>query len=339
MARFLKVSLPIAAFALAAWYMLVPPPHKALAQFAAAGTFISTPSGGSANAQTIVVSNISSDADLVGVPITFLPGVANTGPVTLNAGFGTHNIKRMPSATVLGGGELQINIPITVMLNASNGSFLIMSAQDTTPVGTAIDIRGSVAPTGYLIEDGSCVSQTTYATLFAVINTTYGSCGGGLFALPDSRGTMFAALDNQGSNGAANRITSAGSGCAATSPTLCGAQNQTLTLAQLPGGITASGSNAINSSGSNNISVTFAGYVPYIPNNSVGSVPTVATGADKAPYATDGSSWSGVNGSNATANNISVSSTTTINVTSNNTGGLAHPILNPISLGLRAIKY
>lgn len=50
---------------------------------------------------------------------------------------------------------------------------------------------GATAPTGWLICDGSAVSRTTYATLFAVIDTTYGvGDGSTTFNLPDLRGRV-----------------------------------------------------------------------------------------------------------------------------------------------------
>jgi len=55
--------------------------------------------------------------------------------------------------------------------------------------GTVVDFAGSTAPTGWLLCDGSEVSRTTYAALFAVIGTTYGSGDGSTtFNLPDARG-------------------------------------------------------------------------------------------------------------------------------------------------------
>jgi len=48
---------------------------------------------------------------------------------------------------------------------------------------------GSTAPTGYLICDGSAVSRTTYANLFAVISTTFGvGDNSTTFNIPDFRG-------------------------------------------------------------------------------------------------------------------------------------------------------
>lgn len=57
--------------------------------------------------------------------------------------------------------------------------------------GTSISGYWSAAPSGYLIEDGSAVSRSTYANLFAVIGTTYGTGNGSTtFNLPDSKGRI-----------------------------------------------------------------------------------------------------------------------------------------------------
>ena len=57
------------------------------------------------------------------------------------------------------------------------------------PTGTVTMFAGSTAPTGWLICDGSAVSRTTYAALFAVIGTTYGTGNGSsTFNLPNLQG-------------------------------------------------------------------------------------------------------------------------------------------------------
>jgi prepilin-type N-terminal cleavage/methylation domain-containing protein len=61
----------------------------------------------------------------------------------------------------------------------------------TIPSGTTLQGYWSTAPTGYLVEDGSAVSRTTYSDLFAAIGTTYGAGNGSTtFNLPDSRGRV-----------------------------------------------------------------------------------------------------------------------------------------------------
>ena len=53
----------------------------------------------------------------------------------------------------------------------------------------------ATAPTGWLLCDGSAVSRTTYADLFAVIGQTYGAGDGTTFNLPDFRGRVPAGPD------------------------------------------------------------------------------------------------------------------------------------------------
>ena len=54
------------------------------------------------------------------------------------------------------------------------------------PVGTVIAFAANSAPSGYLLCNGSAVSRTTYADLFATIGTTYGSGNGSTtFNLPN----------------------------------------------------------------------------------------------------------------------------------------------------------
>jgi len=60
-----------------------------------------------------------------------------------------------------------------------------------TATGGIQPFGGSSVPTGYLACDGSAVSRTTYADLFAVIGTTYGAGDGSTtFNLPDMQGKM-----------------------------------------------------------------------------------------------------------------------------------------------------
>jgi len=65
------------------------------------------------------------------------------------------------------------------------------SATTTTPAGVIQQYAATTAPIGYLICDGTAVSRTTYAALFQVISTTYGSGDGSTtFNLPDFRGRV-----------------------------------------------------------------------------------------------------------------------------------------------------
>lgn len=64
------------------------------------------------------------------------------------------------------------------------------------PIGAIIPYTGNLLPEGYLECDGSAVSRTTYADLFAVIGTSYGAGDGSTtFNLPDLRGKVTVGQD------------------------------------------------------------------------------------------------------------------------------------------------
>lgn len=65
------------------------------------------------------------------------------------------------------------------------------NVSDLLPIGSIVSYGGTNTPTNWLLCDGSAVSRTTYATLFAVIGTSYGSGDGSTtFNLPDLRGRV-----------------------------------------------------------------------------------------------------------------------------------------------------
>jgi microcystin-dependent protein len=64
------------------------------------------------------------------------------------------------------------------------------------PVGAVFYFAANSAPTGYLTCDGSAISRTTYADLFAVVSTTFGiGDGSTTFNLPDLRGEFIRGFD------------------------------------------------------------------------------------------------------------------------------------------------
>jgi microcystin-dependent protein len=92
------------------------------------------------------------------------------------------------------------------------------------PSGMLFDFAGTTAPTGYLACDGSAVSRTTYAALFAAISTTWGvGDGSTTFTLPDFRRRTAV---GSGGTGTATLGASVGN--------TGGAETHTITEAQLP---------------------------------------------------------------------------------------------------------
>lgn len=60
-----------------------------------------------------------------------------------------------------------------------------------TPSGIISPYGGSSAPSGWLICDGSAVSRTTYAALYAILGTAYGTGDGSTtFNLPNLKGKV-----------------------------------------------------------------------------------------------------------------------------------------------------
>ena len=70
------------------------------------------------------------------------------------------------------------------------------SSGDTLPIGAMLPYGNTTPPENWLICDGSEVSRTTYAELFSVIGTSYGSGDGSTtFNLPNKKGRGSVGLD------------------------------------------------------------------------------------------------------------------------------------------------
>ena len=91
----------------------------------------------------------------------------------------------------------------------------LLAAVPTNPPGLIAPYAGALAPTGWLLCDGSEILQTLYPTLFAVIGFAFKDASlvsdGGVeyFALPDLRGRFPLGLDNMGGS-AAGRVSGLG---------------------------------------------------------------------------------------------------------------------------------
>jgi hypothetical protein len=78
---------------------------------------------------------------------------------------------------------------------------LLVNNTNNIPPGTTITFSGITAPSGYLVCDGSPVSRTTYAGLFAAVGIIYGAGDGSTtFNLPDYRGYFFRGTNSGSGN-------------------------------------------------------------------------------------------------------------------------------------------
>lgn len=83
------------------------------------------------------------------------------------------------------------------LLNAVNAVADQINAKEEADVGNIFYTESETAPEGSMEADGSAVSRTTYARLFAKIGTRHGAGNGTTtFNLPDGRGTVPRGLDN-----------------------------------------------------------------------------------------------------------------------------------------------
>lgn len=106
-------------------------------------------------------------------------------------------------ATLKAISSLAANLDFTLPATLPGSGTSAMSIDSTGQMGffgvTGIIVPyggSSTPPTGWLLCDGSQVSRTTYANLFAVIGTNFGSGNGTTtFHLPDARGRFIRIVD------------------------------------------------------------------------------------------------------------------------------------------------
>lgn len=81
--------------------------------------------------------------------------------------------------------ELAIQMAIKKYMDENGGGNTNNTSSGGPPIGSVTAYAGRFAPSGWLLCDGSSVSRTDYAELYAVIGTTYGSGDGRTtFTLP-----------------------------------------------------------------------------------------------------------------------------------------------------------
>jgi len=181
-------------------------------------------------------------AHLNGALIAFVPHATCGATVTLNVdGLGARPLRSSPGVELPSGLLIQ-GTPYAATYNNADGAFYLRgfyALPYAIPVGGLLPYVGASAPnSSFALPFGQAISRTTYATLFALVGTTFGGGDGSTtFNLPDLRGRAVFGLDNMGGS-AASRITVAGGNYDGTSlGNTGGAQNHTLTTGEVPTGI------------------------------------------------------------------------------------------------------
>lgn len=241
-------------------------------------------------------------------------------------------------------GVPQVSADNLLVVGASSGSGSAPSVDATTILQTG-DLKaryGTGAHTGWVRANGRSIgsatsgadelasssAQSLFEYLWGADANLSVSTGRGAsanadwvanknIALPDWAGRAIAGIDNMG-NGLKSRLTVAGFGVNAdVLGTAGGSETTTLTVAQLPTGITVNGTVTVTVAGGKNIPVANA-----IVDRSV----TLSGAGTHIPEAS-GSDYTGV---------ASLSGSNTL--TSNNTSGSAHGVVQPTMLATIYIK-
>jgi microcystin-dependent protein len=218
-------------------------------------------------------------------PIAFTPHVTNSGPCTLNVD-GTGAVPlRSSTGAELGAGVLVASTVYTATYFAATNEWLLHSFfvnPYNVPLGGMMPYLGASAPNAnFALPYGQAVSRVTYAGLFALTGTSFGSGDGTTtFNLPDLRGRAVFGQDNMG-GAAASRITVAGGNFDGTViGGTGGGQNQTLTQAQLPNVNLVSSSNSLQ--GNDILSGQLGNGVPTNPVGTYGQTGGGYSGANQA---------------------------------------------------------
>lgn len=191
-------------------------------------------------------------ARLNGQTIAFTPHATNGATVTLNVdGLGAKPLRSAPGNDLLAGMLVQ-GTPYTCTYSNADAAFYLRDfhvSPYVIPIGSSVDYWGSAAPnSAFALAYGQAISRTTYASLFALFSTTYGSGdGSSTFNIPDLRGRVTAGKDDMGGSAASRLTTTNGGVDGGTLGAFGGAQNVTLAANQIP---------SLSSTGTNNISVS-----------------------------------------------------------------------------------
>jgi microcystin-dependent protein len=134
---------------------------------------------------------------LNGQMIAFTPHTTNGATVTLNVdSLGAKPLRTSPGMELLSGTIIQ-GTPYVAVYNNLDGAFYLQGFYGNpynVPLAAGMDYWGSTAPnSSFVFPIGQAISRTTYATLFALMGTTYGNGDGSTtFNLPDKTGRVSA---------------------------------------------------------------------------------------------------------------------------------------------------
>ena len=251
-------------------------------------------------------------ADLSGQMIAFTPHVTNGATVTLNVdSLGARPLRSSPNVELLAGTIVQ-GTPYVATYNNGDGAFYLRNFFGNPyniPLAAGLDFWGPTTPnSSFAFPAGQAISRTTYASLFAIMGTTYGSGDGSTtFNLPNKAGRVSAMQE-----ATPTLLTSSYFGGNSTVlGAIGGSQSHTLQTAEIP-------------------AHQHAVYLKDPGHNHAYSAPQYTSVMGSGPFPTSESSASTNTGTSATGITIgSVNGTANDNQTASAGGGNAHAIVQP----------
>lgn len=159
--------------------------------------------------QAPIISSSGGDTD-VGLKITakgdgnlYLDG-GSTGDVEINS-IASGNINLRRATNITGATSITGATTITGSATISGDTYSHGIRLLPAPIGLIFPYAGSIAPPGCLSLDGTAISRTTYADLFAICGTTFGvGDGSTTFNLPDLRRRTIIGLGGSATGPVAN---------------------------------------------------------------------------------------------------------------------------------------
>ena len=137
---------------------------------------------------TTFKTNVSVSGGLVVGSSVSLGGNVNIGGTVTVGGAATF----LSTVTVKG----DVHVSSKVCASAYYGSGSNLTGLPSMPTGAIIPYAVTAAPSGYLLCDGTAVSRSTYAALFAIVSSLYGDGDtSSTFNVPDLRGKFMGGWD------------------------------------------------------------------------------------------------------------------------------------------------
>ena len=151
-----------------------------------------TITGSNLTASRVVVSDANGKIDVSSTTSTelgYVHGVTSDIQTQINAKAADNAVVHLADAETISGVKTfsaSPKVPTAGITSDDTTAASTAFVRDIMPAGVIVPFAGTTVPAGYLLCDGSAVSRTTYADLFAAIGTTYGAGdGNSTFNLPD----------------------------------------------------------------------------------------------------------------------------------------------------------